>query len=118
MFRWLRKLLRKKRPVEPICGNCKLYNHEKGTCGVAVLYAGREIHIPVDPRDDCFYENEFVPADDDEFADRERLTEHVEQVRWWLEDPETGEQGNKGKVKIEYPDGFFGPEDEPNSDFF
>ena len=33
----------------------------------------------------------------------------VEQVRWWVEDPETGNptDGN-GTVKIEYPEGFFG----------
>jgi len=118
MFKWLDKKLGKKQPVEEICGNCKLYNHEKRNCGIAVLYSGQEVHIPVDPLDECFYQNQFVPVSDDKHnLEEEPLTEHVEQVRWWMEDPETGQPSKKGNVKIEYPDGFFGP-NEPDLDIF
>jgi hypothetical protein len=112
MFKWLKK----KEPVKEICGNCKLYNYRKKNCGIAVLYAGKEVHIPVDPSDECFYQNQFVPSNEKDEIHQEPLTEHVEQVRWWMEDPVTGEPGEKGNVKIEYPDGFFGPESEENLD--
>lgn len=50
--------------------------------------------MPVSPTDDCHMDALGIP---------------VQQVRWWVEDPKTGEKTDKdGVVKIEYPDGFFG----------
>jgi hypothetical protein len=80
--------------IEKICGNCRLYNNEKGTCGVAILHEGETLHMPVFPKDKCHMEE---------------LGIEVNQVRWWVED-ENGKPSEKGKVKIEYPAGFFGEE--------
>lgn len=83
-----------KKSTKKICGNCLLYNHLKGECKAAILIEGKEYHMPVFPNDNCHMEELGVP---------------VEQVRWWVEDEE-GNPSEKGKVKIEYPKGFFGSE--------
>jgi hypothetical protein len=76
------------------CGNCLLYNSSKKECKTAILMEGQEVHIPVLPSDSCHMEE---------------LGIQIEQVRWWVED-EKGNPAEKGKVKIEYPTGFFGKE--------
>jgi hypothetical protein len=80
--------------MEPICGNCLLFDRKKEICKVAILVEGTTMHMPVGPKDKCHMDELGIP---------------VEQVRWWVEDPKTGEptDGN-GTVKIEYPEGFFG----------
>lgn len=79
---------------EPKCGNCLLYNRSEQTCGVAILMDGQKYHLPVDPEDKCHMDE---------------LGIQVQQVRWWVEDPKTGEKTDRdGIVKIEYPEGFFG----------
>jgi len=79
---------------EKICGNCRLFNYKNSTCGVAILYEGQQLHMPVDKKDKCHMEE---------------LGIEVQQVRWWVEDPKTGSPTNEnGVVKIEYPEGFFG----------
>lgn len=79
---------------EPKCGNCLLFDRPNGTCKVAILINGNKIHMPVNPEDNCHMDELQIP---------------VNQVRWWVEDPKTGEQTDKnGVVKIEYPDNFFG----------
>lgn len=79
---------------EPKCGNCLLYNRTDQTCGVAILMEGQTYHLPVDPGDSCHMDELGIP---------------VQQVRWWVEDPKTGEKKDgDGVVKIEYPEGFFG----------
>ena len=82
------------RKPKPKCGNCLLYRREKGDCGVSVIVDGSVMHLPVSPKDDCHMEE---------------LGIEVNQVRWWVEEKETGKQTDKeGIVKIEYPEGFFG----------
>lgn len=76
------------------CGNCLLYNNLKKECKTAILMEGKEVHMPVLPSDSCHMEE---------------LGIQIEQVRWWVED-EKGNPTEKGKVKIEYPAGFFGKE--------
>ena len=50
--------------------------------------------MPVSQKDRCHMDELGIP---------------VEQVRWWVENPETGERTDgDGTVKIEYPEGFFG----------
>lgn len=79
---------------EAKCGNCLLYKQERGECGVAILLEGEIVHMPVQPNDKCHMDD---------------LGIEVDQVRWWVEDKETGEPTSKdGIVKIEYPEGFFG----------
>lgn len=90
--------------VEAICGNCVLYNGENSTCRLAILHEGKEWHIPVDPQDECFFENKFQSG--------EGFKDEVQQVRWWVEDKNTGKPTTgDGVVKIEYPEGFFGKEE-------
>jgi hypothetical protein len=81
--------------VEPKCKNCLLYNREKGECKVAVLIDGEEHHLPVFPEDHCHMDE---------------LGIEVQQVRWYIADPKTGKPADKGEIKIEYPEGFFGKE--------
>lgn len=78
--------------VEPICKNCLLYNREKNECKVAILISGKKFHLPVSPDDKCHFDEMKIP---------------VEQVRWWVEDPETGQPAEKGIVKMEYPENLF-----------
>jgi hypothetical protein len=81
-------------PKEPICGNCLLFNRSESVCNVAILMEGQKYHMPVSPEDKCHMDE---------------LGIQVNQVRWWVEDPKTGEKTEKnGVVKIEYPDDFFG----------
>lgn len=76
--------------IEPKCKNCLLYERNKGICKVAILINGEQQHMPVFPEDNCHMEELGIP---------------VEQVRWFVDNPD--ENGN-GVVKIEYPEGFFG----------
>jgi hypothetical protein len=81
--------------IEPKCKNCLLYDRKRGQCKVAILINGNEYHMPVFPEDNCHMDALGIP---------------VQQVRWWVEDPNTGKPADKGVVKIEYPKGFFGEE--------
>lgn len=83
--------------VKEICGNCRLFDGDNKICKVAILYKGGKLNIPVDPEDLCFYQNKFIaspyPFQQEEFS------VDVQQVKFWED---------KGEVKIEYPEGFFG----------
>jgi hypothetical protein len=80
--------------IEKTCGNCKLFNKNTEMCTVSILLDGEKHNMPVNPNDNCHMEE---------------LGIEVNQVRWWVEDPITGEPTNKnGIVKMEYPEGFFG----------
>ena len=86
----------KRKDVEPKCKNCLLYDRTLGQCKVAILVGGKEYHMPVFPDDNCHMDELNIP---------------VQQVRWFVEDPKTGEPTDgDGVVKIEYPMGFFGVE--------
>lgn len=87
-------MFKNKKKLEKICGNCLLYNNTKEECKVAILSEGKEIHMPVHFKDKCHFE---------------ALGIDVQHVRWWVED-EQGNASEKGKVKIEYPENFFGKE--------
>lgn len=82
--------------VEPKCKNCLLFNRTKKECKIVVMVDGKQYHMPVEPDDDCHFDAMNIP---------------VQQVRWWVEDPQTGKPTNSdGIVKVEYPVGFFGEE--------
>lgn len=74
---------------EPVCGNCLLFRKDE-TCGVAILLDGEKFHLPVSRGDRCHMDE---------------LGIEVQQIRWWVEDPSTGERTDKnGVVKVEYPE--------------
>ncbi|MCK9458442.1 MAG: hypothetical protein M0R80_02215 [Proteobacteria bacterium] len=103
----------KKKKLKPICKNCSLFDRNNSICRVVILSEGERINIPVDPDDKCFFNNKFTALE--EKAGKiveEQFKPEIEQVRWWVEDPETGQQtkGN-GVVKMQYPKNFFSPED-------
>jgi len=81
--------------IDKICNNCLLYNREKNECKVAILVEGKELHLPVSPQDACTFDEMGI---------------EVKQVRWWVEDKEGKPVDGNGTVKMEYPEGFFGPE--------
>jgi hypothetical protein len=84
-----------KKNIDKICNNCLLYNRDKGECKVAVLVEGKELHLPVQPQDKCLFDEVGI---------------EIKQVRWWVEDNEGKPTNGNGTVKMEYPEGFFGPE--------
>jgi len=91
----------KRVPLEPICKNCRLYDPRTETCKVTILHDGRRYNMPVSPNDRCHMDE---------------LGIEVKEVRFWVEDPVTGEKtGGNGVVKMQYPEGFFAepPDDEP-----
>jgi hypothetical protein len=95
---------------KPLCKNCRLFNGNKKTCGVAILHEGKQYHLPVVADDSCFFEEKYVCINEE--GQTEVFQPEVQQVRWWVEDPKTGQQTNgNGTVKIEYPNGFFGQND-------
>lgn len=49
--------------------------------------------MPVRPEDSCHMEDMGI---------------EIQQVRWWVEDEKGEKTDREGKVKIEYPEGFFG----------
>ena len=81
-----------KKIIKKVCGNCRLYDKEKENCKVAILHEGKEYRMTVFPNDSCHMEE---------------LGLEINQVRWWVED-EKGNPAEKGIVKMEYPEGFFG----------
>ena len=88
-----------------VCGTCALFNREKKNCRVAILHEGEEYHIPVDEDDKCFFQDKHLPETE------------IKQVRFWVEDPKSGEKSEEGIVKMEYPEGFFGKEEFPENFF-
>ena len=92
----------KKKKLEPICGNCRLFNPKTKRCAVVVLYEGQKINIPVDADDKCFFENEYIAINDK--GEKESFKAEINEVKMWTEDPKTGEKTDKGVVKIEYPE--------------
>lgn len=96
--------MKKKKPVEEICQNCKLYNPSRGVCSVVILHEGERVNIPVDPTDKCFFEQSYF----DPMTGKEENLNVIQEVKFWVEN-DKGEKTNKdGTVKIEYPEGFFG----------
>ena len=85
-------MFNKNKKQQQICRTCGAYNKAKGECRVAILYGGTEFHMPVAAEDKCHMLELGIPVD---------------QVRWFVED-EDGNPSKTGKVKIEYPENFFG----------
>lgn len=93
--------MKRKKPIERICNNCKLYNPQEGHCSVVVLWEGRRAHIPVSPGDPCFYESLDVEVPGAGFV------QDLKEVKFWVENQNGERTGGDGVVKMEYPEGFF-----------
>ena len=93
----------KKKAVERVCGNCKLYNAQRGVCAIVILFNGERQHIPVDHDDPCFYDG----MDTDQ-----GFIEDIKEVKFWVENEKGDKTDGEGTVKMEYPEGFFGEDEE------
>lgn len=83
--------------IEKICANCRLFNPTSEICGVTILMEGKKYNMPVDPKDKCHIEE---------------LGIEINQVRWWVEDKNGNPTNENGIVKMEYPENFFGANNE------
>lgn len=93
-----------KNKKEKICKNCKLFDANNSVCSIIILHESEKIKIPVDPKDSCFFEEDYF---DPITNKKSNLIEDVKEVKLWVEN-EKGEKTNgNGSVKIEYPIGFF-----------
>lgn len=104
---WKNRKKRSARPkqVEQVCGNCKLYDPQRGVCRIVVLHEGSRVNVPVDPADKCFFDQTyFDPVSQEETS----LLDQVKEVKFWVEDEKGKKTGGDGTVKVEYPEGFFG----------
>jgi hypothetical protein len=97
-----------KKELKHICKNCQLYNPVKNHCGVVILYEGQRMNPPTDPDTYCVFEDEYQSKDP--AGNIDVWKPEIQEVKWWVENPETGQKSDKGVVKIEYPVGFFGKE--------
>lgn len=99
----------KKKHIDRICNNCKLYNPQKNHCSVVILYEGERTHIPVDPQDACFYESGYFDATTKAVED---FAVDIQEVKFWVETEDGRKTDKDGIVKMEYPEGFLGEKDE------
>lgn len=95
----------KKKQIERICGNCRLWDEAKAQCSIVVIHEGERIYVPMDATDPCLYEMEYF---DPNTKAIETFAEHIDQVKFWVEDEKGEKTDGNGTVKIEYPKGFFG----------
>lgn len=96
---------KQKRKKEPFCKNCLLYDFHKKHCKVVVLYEGEKINPPTSPNDYCIFEQPYQSTNDK--GEKEIWKPEVEQIKWWCENPNTGEKSDRGIVKMEYPENLF-----------
>lgn len=100
-------------PIAKICKNCLIYDGKKGICKATILMEGERINLPMYPNDPCFFEEEIIIKDENGKS-LDRFTPQIQQVKWWVEDVNTGKKADKGVVKVEYPSNFFGKEIDPD----
>jgi len=99
-----------KKELKHICANCQLYDMENRYCKVVILFEGKRIHPPTEPESYCLFEDEYEAID--EKGNIDKWKPEIQEVKWWVEDPNSGEKSDSGVVKIEYPIGFFGKDKE------
>lgn len=105
-------MARNKKQVERICNNCRLFNPKARECSVVILVEGNRHRIPVDAEDPCFFEGEYF---DPTTKAMENFAENIQEVKFWVENDKGEKTAGDGIVKMEYPEGFFG-EDEESTD--
>jgi hypothetical protein len=47
---------KRKKEIDRICKNCRLYDEKNGICGVNVMISGEAYELPVLPNDSCHWE--------------------------------------------------------------
>lgn len=89
--------MKRKKEIEHICGNCRLFDGTTSTCSVRLLVMGETFRdVPVGTKDQCLWE---------ELG----LADEIKEVRFKTIDPMTGEGTNGyGKVVMECDKDFFG----------
>lgn len=101
-------MARKKKTIERVCKNCKLYDTKREVCSIIVLHEGKKLNVPMEPEDACLYETEYF---DPTTKAIESFTDEIKEVKMWVENDKGEKTDGDGVVKIEYPDGFFGEKD-------
>lgn len=99
--------------IARICKNCKLFDPNKSQCSVVILHEGQRIKLPMDPDDSCFFEEQYF---DPTTKSLEDFANEIQEVKFWVEDEHGKKTDKDGKVKVEYPIGFFGDIDHPVDD--
>jgi hypothetical protein len=94
----------RKKYIEPICSNCRLFDPHNSICKVVILHEGQKINLPVEANDPCFFEQTYF----DPSSQREENFNEIKQVRFWVEGKDGKKTDKNGVVKCEYPPGFFG----------
>lgn len=89
----------KKKTVERICGNCRIFNVKDKRCGVVILHEGEKVNIPVDAEDSCFFEEEYF----DPITGKNENFNEIKEVKMWTEDKD-GKKSDQGIVKVEMPE--------------
>jgi hypothetical protein len=93
---------KKKKEIERICGNCRLYSGdaEEGRCKVVILHEGQQINLPVSPSEPCFFDQPYF----DPITGEEETFNDIKEIKMWVEDDKGRKTAGNGTVKIEYPE--------------
>ncbi len=92
---------KKKKPIERICKNCKLFNPVTSECAVVVVHEGRRLKLPVIAEEPCFFEGTYfdpTTKEDEDFAG------DINELKFWVEDEDGNKTNKNGKVKMEIPE--------------
>lgn len=89
---------KKKKNIEKVCNNCRLFDSNNKLCKVVVLHEGQKINIPVDPSDSCFFEQDYF----DPITNIKSDFNEIREIKVWVEN-EKGEKADHGTVKVEIP---------------
>ena len=100
-----------KKEIKRVCGNCKLYDVVNELCSIVVLHEGERIKVPMSEDDPCLYEMEYF---DPTTKAIESFSEDIKEVKFWVENKDGEKIDGDGIVKMEYPEGFLGEEDDQN----
>lgn len=95
---------KKRKGIEAICRNCRLFDPSRSLCKVVVLHEGQKLNLPVEANDPCFFEQTYF----DPILGREEKLNEVKQVRFWVEGKDGKKTDGDGVVRMEYEPGFFG----------
>jgi hypothetical protein len=93
----------KKKKIERICKNCKLFNPTKSQCSVVILHEWQRIKLPVIAEEPCFFEGTYFDPTTESMED---FVEEIKEVKFWVENEDGDKVKGNGTVKMEYPEGF------------
>ena len=95
----------RRKQIDRICQNCKLFNPETSECAIVVLHEGQRLRLPVLAHEPCFFEGMYF---DPTTKAMEDFADDIKQVRFWVEDEKGEKTDGNGVVKMEAPEGFLG----------